>query len=273
MSAIDHLLVLYSERSEAVTTAVLAQAALFGCDVLPLSAEEMLREVRADGHWHVRGQALDPARTAVINRLGSLPGTDAIGERRLWVWLRQQLARFAYASALPSATSPLGGYGSLLDQWTDLPLLAPGLRVPTHRRRGESALPAGDVRAIEPDKLYSLGQPVPSASAAPASLLAYAKPDGLLVIAAQAGGMLMLVNAPPDMPSAHAGEIDRFAARLAQVSESRILEHAFFVGARPPVFYSTYPIPVVSASDPQYAAFVVQGLIDDIARRSRRALP
>jgi hypothetical protein len=65
--------------------------------------------------------------------------------------------------------------------------------------------------------------------------------------------------------------IASFVAAMARVSVPRILEHAFFVGNELPVFYATFPVPVVTGPLGEYPELVIQGLCDDITRRSRRA--
>jgi hypothetical protein len=107
-----------------------------------------------------------------VNRLTSLVAADAAGQpsssfqsTQLWIWLSGELQRFAYASSLPTASSVLGGYGSLLDQWLDVPPQVGGLRVPAHRTPWSNVMPKGDVYVVDPRQLYSLGRPISPATA------------------------------------------------------------------------------------------------------------
>jgi hypothetical protein len=269
MPDIETVLLLYSDRAEPATAAVLDHAARFGRKVVARSVAEL-----------VEGTGLaDPDRTAVINRIGSLgdegatgPIESPYGRQKLWTWLHRELQRFPYASSLPTATSPIGGFGSLRDQWADLPRLAEGLRVPIHGEAAKRHIAGGDVHVVDPRNLYTLGQPLAAGATWPqgATRLAYVRPRGTIVHAAQVGGMMMFTNAPPDMARSDSDRIAAFAEAMARSSESRILEHAFFVGDGPPVFYSTFPLPIVSGRHPAYAELVVEGLTDDISRLARR---
>lgn len=268
--SIQAILLLYSDRSEPATAAVLDHASRFACEVVACSIAELAS--------HGAGR-LDPGRTALVNRIGSFASrTPAAAieslyqERELWAWLHGELQRFAYASSLPTATSPMGGYGSLRDQWADLPWLVPGMRVPIHGAAAAGHVAGGNVHVVDPQNLYSLGQKLAVGAPVPhgPSRLAYVRPRGILVHAAQVGGRMMFTNAPAEMARSHSDPIAAFANEMERASESRILEHAFFLGDGPPVFYSTFPVPVVSGRHPAYAELVVEGLIDDIARRARR---
>jgi hypothetical protein len=182
------------------------------------------------------------------------------------------LPRFAYVSSMPTAVSPAGAYGSLLDQWTELPELLRGLRVPTHRSPGGREELHGDVCVVNPWNLYSLGTRV-AAQQTPSDggQLFYVRPAGMLFHVAQVGGLFMAANAPPTMTRAQRDYVVSFARSIAEFSTIRILEHAFFVGDQLPVFYSTCPVPVMTGRLPEYANIVIEGLHDDIQRRYQRA--
>jgi hypothetical protein len=148
MRAPELLLLLYTDRSEPVTRVILDHADRFGRDVVALSLPQLLHEVSVGTTWKWKDHEIVPARTAVVNRLTSIEGVgrdggspSAFGKTQLWIWLGHELRRFAYASSLPAVNSIMGGYGSLLDQWLDLPLLVGGLRVPVHRRPGRRLCP------------------------------------------------------------------------------------------------------------------------------------
>jgi hypothetical protein len=132
-------------------------------------------------------------------------------------------------------------------------------------------LPEGDVHLIDPWQLYSLGHPVAAAAPAANATLAYARPPGFLVHAAQVGSAYFLANTPPFMTPRQEGYIGSYLDAMTRVSSSRILEHAFFVGDDMPVFYSTFSIPVLTGSLDAYGELVIQGLCDDLERRSRLA--
>ena len=275
----DLVLLLYADRSEPVSSMMLGDAARFGREVLAISLDQLVNEVEVGAQWHWAGRTIDPARTAVVNRLTSLDKPDAAGSIRspyqrtqLSLWLREELQRFAYASSLPSINAAIGGYGSLIDQWLDLPLMVDGLRVPAHQTPWNKAPLTGDVHLINPWSLYSLGRPAGETGATPkAGEVAFVRPEGLLVHVAQVGGMFLLANVPPGMTRLQHDCVTAFARSMATSSGSRILEHAFFVGRDVPVFYATFPIPMITGSMPEYRDLLVQGLRDDFERYSRRA--
>ena len=272
----DLLLLLYDDPTEPVTAAVLGHPAAFGIELVAMSAAQLVGEATVGQRWQWRGRTIEPARTAVINRL-TMPvavGPEAVvppffAGRQVWTWLERALRDFAYASALPTALSPVGGYGSLLDQWLDLPTLLEGLQVPAHRAPWDRAALHGDVHRVDPWQLYSLGVRVAGGDA-PAGGLDYVRPRGGLVHAAQVGGTVMLANVAPGTTAQQQSYIVSFANAMAVRSTTRILEHAFFVGDGVPVFYSTCPVPVITGTLPDYPQLLVQGLRDDLARRRFR---
>jgi hypothetical protein len=279
-AAPETLLLLYTNRDEPVTRVILDNAARFGCEVIALSLPELLNEVSVGPVWQWAGRKIEPARTGVVNRLTSIDSAVLGGEStwsfrrtQLWIWLGNELRRFAYASSLPAVNSIMGGYGSLVDQWLDLPALVGGLRVPAHRKPWDKALPPGDVYFADPWQLYSLGEPASAGAAAqdPTATLAYARPQGMLVHAAQVGGAYFLANEPPHMTPLQQNYMAAYLDRMSRVSTSRILEHAFFVGDDLPVFFATFPIPVLTGNFAEYRDLVIQGLCDDLKRRSRLA--
>jgi len=83
------------------------------------------------------------------------------------------------------------------------------------------------------------------------------------------GGTILLANAPPQMTPAQRESIMAFTRAIASSSRARILEHAFFVDGGAPVFYSTYPVPVLTGGHPAFTYLLVDGLIDDIERHCR----
>ena len=269
---------LYTDRSDPVARAILDNRGRFEREVIAISLQQLLREVAGGTTWKWAGRAIDPARTAVVNRLTSLGSADVAGQpcssfqrTQLWIWLSGELQRFAYASSLPTASSVLGGYGSLLDQWLDVPALVGGLRVPAHRTPWNNAMPNGDVYIVDPWQLYSLGHPISAGPATNAGAgLAYVRPAGMLMHVAQVGGTYFLANVPPGMATVQQDYITSFANSMARLSASRILEHAFFVGNELPVFYATSPVPLVTGALVSYPDLVIRGLCDDIRRRSRR---
>ena len=272
----DALLLLYADRSDPVARAILDNPGRFEREVIALSLQQLLLEVAGGTTWKWAGRTIDPSRTAVVNRLPSLGSAGVAGQpnstfqrTQLWIWLSGELQRFAYASSLPTASSVLGGYGSLLDQWLDMPRLVGGLRVPAHRTPWDNAMPNGDVYLVDPWQLYSLGRPI-SAGPGTNAGLAYARPAGLLVHVSQVGGTYFLANVPPGMATVQQDYITSFANSMARRSASRILETAFFVGNELPVFYATSPVPLVTGALASYPELVIQGLCDDIRRRSRR---
>jgi hypothetical protein len=274
---VELIVVLYSDRAEPATAAVLDRPSPFSAEVVAVTVEELVEQFDVEMQWRGAARIIDPTRTAIVNRVTSLDGAAAahglstrVAQQQLWRWLHGELQRFAYASSLPTPTSVIGCYGSLLDQWTDLPELVGGLRVPVHRRPGTSDPLAGDVFATDPWRIYSLGRRLSASSETSAGHLVYVRPDGQLVHAAQVGDMMMFTNAPPHMTPPQRDYIAAFVHAMAQLSDSRILEHAFFVGNGLPVFYSTYPLPVITGAHPAYAELVVEGLLDDIVRRCQR---
>lgn len=274
-ASVDRLLLLYTDRSDPVARILLEQTPRFGREIVALSLAELLVEVAVDTRWRWRHHVVDPARTAVINRLsvsnaGELP--SYFDERQLWTWLRGELGRFAYASSVPSATSMIGDFGSLRDQWLDLPERVPGLPVPTHAVPGAVRSLDGDVYRVDPWRLYSLGTArAQEPDAADGGRLTYVRPPGRLLHVAQVGGMLMPAAVPEGMTAAHRSFLVSFVRTMASTSDARILEHAFFIGPALPVFYSTCPVPVITGSLPDFPELLVQGLLDDIDRR--RATP
>lgn len=278
MNGSEPLLLLYSERSEPVTAAIFDRRDRLGRELVAISAEELLDEVAVGPQWTFRSHTIDPARTALVNRLTSLdvfapetPGA-AVLQTELWRWLARELPRFAYASALPTVHSAFGALGSLVDQWIDLPPLLGGLRVPAHRTAWHREALQGDVYRVNPWHLYSLGRSA-AGSAAPGSPeeIEYVRPPGHLVHATQVGGIYTIANAPPTMTARQAQYIGGFVGAIASASSTRILEHAFFVGTELPVFYASFPVPVLTGGMGVYPELVVQGLNDDISRRIRRA--
>ncbi len=268
-------LLLYTDRDEPVTRAFLG--APRERDVVALSIDQLLDEVALDdAGWRWRGVAIDPARTAVVNRLVVPPARDAhhalasaFHEHRLWTWLHRELERFAYASSSPSPTSLVGCFGSLVDQWLDLPTLAEHLVVPRFRAPWSREPLAGDVHRVDPWHLYSLG--ARGDDGPPDARVAYARPAGHLMHVAQVGGMLLVANAPPSITRAQQAAIVAFADAMAARSRARILEHAFFVGDGPPVLYSTCPVPVITGAVPEYRDFLFAGLDDDLRNVTARA--
>jgi hypothetical protein len=270
----DLLLLLYSDRSDAVARALLDHPGRFGREVFALSLDQLVEATCVGSAWRVAGRAIEPARTAVVNRLVAPPAGSGhrlvsyAAGRQFWTWLERELTRFAYATSRPTATSLTGCHGSLLDQWTDLPALVDGLRVPAHRSPWSAEPLDGDVFRVDPWHLYSLGTPAAPGDATRDGRLAYARPRGRLVHVAQVGGLVLFAAMPADMTRAQQSYIVSFAQAMAARSDVRILEHAFFVGDGPPVFYSTCPFPVITGSLAEYPQLVAQGLADDIARRA-----
>jgi hypothetical protein len=273
---IDCVLVLYGDPADAPTRAILGNAKRLRRDVIGMSLAELVTEAQVGATWEWRGSSIDPGRTALVNRLAAPDGAQAapavatpFRQQQIWRWLSREVPRFAYASSVPSATSMIGCHGSLLDQWSDLPALMGDLRVPVHARAGSHHALSGDAYAVDPWRLYSLGRRLRNGGELDAKSLVYVRPNGGLVHIAQVGGLMMFANAPPTMTPAQHEAIVRFANGMARVADSRILEHAFFVGDGPPVFYSTYPVPVVTGQHPAYADLLIEGLADDIERRHR----
>jgi len=203
---VESILLLYADGADAVARAVTSQAPRLGAELIAISLDELVRDVEFGDRWRWRGRVIDPTRTAVVNRLTSLgedgarPGLEShVARQDVWRALHGELRRFAYVSSMPAATSVIGCYGSLLDQWSDLPELVPGLRVPQHARRGGERSLQGDVHAIaNPWQLYTLGRrPADDPQTAAHAQLWYVRPQGWLVHVAQVGGLAMFVNAPP----------------------------------------------------------------------------
>jgi hypothetical protein len=277
----DLILLLYSDPTDAVVRVVIEQAARLNCEILPMSVSQLLEEVVIGSVWKWAGRTIDPGRTATVNRLvsvetddGSNPLASSFQRQQFWIWLTAELQRFAYVSSLPSAASPVGSFGSLADQWSDLPEWVPGLRVPDHRRAGASTEALhGDIHWVDPQRLYNLGQRAPAErGVVPRGHLAYVRPAGRLFHVAQVGSTFIAPNAPPQMLPEKRAYVEAFVRSMAASSGGRILEHAFFEGQNVPVFYSTCPIPVVTGRLPVYGELVVRGLQDDIERRSGRAV-
>ena len=192
-----------------------------------------------------------------------------MARQALWSRLRDELGRFRYASSLPTATSIMGCYGSLLDQWEDLPRLVPGLRVPDHSAPSLPRALHGTVFAVDRWTPYSLGKPLDQALAAglpAAARLDYVMPEGRLVHLAQIGDAMFFPNPPPTMSASQEQAMMGVARELAAVSPIRILEHAFFLGNGAPTLYSSFPVPVLSGGHDLYPELVKQGLRNDIKK-------
>lgn len=275
----DRLLLLYADRTDPVSRVLLDEPGRFGREVVAISLGELLDEVAVGSTWVWRDRAIDPSRTAAVNRLTATAGDGGpfatfAAERRFWTWLGDELGRFAYASSRPNAMSMIGCHGSLRDQWTSLPQLVDGLRVPLHEAPGAPPLRRDDIFEIDPWHLYSLGTRRGAGSApAPPGRLAFVRPAGRLLHVAQVGGTLLAANFPQTLTAAQQSALGAFAERIATRSEARILEHAFFVGTELPVFYSTSPVPVITGTHPNFPDLLVQGLQDDVDRRTARAAP
>jgi hypothetical protein len=271
------ILLLYTDRADAVTSVLLEQGQRLRYEVLAMSLSQLINQAIVGRTWKWAERTIDPSRTAVVNRLLSVDGEAApfqssVQRQQFWIWLAGALQGFAYVSSMPSAISPLGSFGSLVDQWSDLPELVSGLRVPTHRAGGSTAELRGDVYVVDPWHLYNLGR---RAAIEPGSgewhgQLAYVRPAGRLFHVAQVGNTIIVPNAPPGMRQEQRDHIVSFTRSMSVLSPNRILEHAFFEGNEVPVFYSTCPIPVVTGRLPGYADLVVTGLQDDIENCSRR---
>ena len=270
------ILLLCTDQADPVASVLLNQAARMHCEVVTMSLSELVCEAAVGPLWRWGARTIDPSRTAVVNRLVSIeteegPLESPFQRRQFWTWLSAELQRFAYVSSMPSVVSPIGSFGSLLDQWLDLPELVRGLRVPMHRSPGMAEALRGDVHVVNPLHLYSLGK---RASGEPGSIphghIAYVRPAGMLFHVAQVGNMIIAPNAPPQMLPEQRADVVTFTRSMAALSGNRILEHAFFAGEGAPVFYSTCPVPVVTGRLPAYANIVVTGLHDDIKNRGER---
>ena len=251
--------------------------AQLGWPLVAVSTQELIDGIELGDAWTVAGRRVDPQRTAVINRLpladrlepdhATAAGTMA--RQALWSRLHDELGRFRYASSLPTATSIMGCYGSLLDQWEDLPRLVPGLRVPDHSAPSLPRALHGTVFAVNRWTPYSLGKPLDEALAAglpAAARLDYVRPEGRLVHLAQIGDTMFFPNPPPTMTASQQQAMMGVARALAAVSPIRILEHAFFLGQGAPILYSSFPVPVLSGGHALYPELVKQGLRNDIKK-------
>ena len=146
------MLLLYTDRSDPVACAILDNPGRFEREVIAISLHQLLREVAVGATWKWAGRAIDPSRTAVVNRLTSLEAADVAGQpcssfqrTQTWIWLSGELQRFAYASSLPTASSVLGGYGSLLDPVAGrASARRPDFASPPIGRRWNNAMPNGD---------------------------------------------------------------------------------------------------------------------------------
>jgi hypothetical protein len=276
---VDLILLLYADRSDPVSAVILDHPERFQYDVATISFEHLLNQVAIGPVWQWANRTIDPSRTAVVNRLPSSDWHDTparltsfFQQQQLWTWLHEALRSFAYASSIPSPSSLIGCHGSLLDQWLDLPDVVRDLRVPVYEPPWEKRALRGDVYVVDPWRLYSLGAPLSAEHEVKRDrLVAYVRPDGMLVHVAQIGGTIMFVNAPLEMTPSQRNYIVSFCQSMALSSPSRILEHAFFVDNDLPVFYSTCPLPVLSGHHSAYADLLVEGLHDDIERRRERA--
>lgn len=278
------VLLLYGDPGDPVTRALVDDRSSLGRPLLAVSAQQLVDGVGLGDVWTVGGRRIEPRRTALINRLpladrlepGPTTPADTMARQAQWGRLRDEVGRFGYASSLPTATSLMGCFGSLLDQWEDLPRLVPGLRVPDHSAPSLPRALHGTVFAVDRWTPYSLGKPLAEALAAglsPAVRLDYVRPEGLLVHLAQVGDTMFFPNPPPTMTSAQQQAMVGAARALAAVSPIRILEHAFFLGRGAPVLYSTFPVPVMSGGHAMYPRFLQQGLRDDIRQHGRRGRP
>lgn len=272
----EQVLLLWSDPADPVVRAFADGRARLPWPMAAVSAQQLLDGVAlGDRAWTVDGRRIDPRRTALINRLpvsdrlepGDASPAGTAARQAAWVRLRDELAGFGYASSLPTATSLQGCFGSLLDQWQDLPRLVPGLRVPEHSAASVPRALAGTVFAVDRWRPYSLGRPLAEAVAEglPAAVrLDYAVPEGRLVHLAQVGERLFFANAPPTTTEAQHAAMVRAARALAAVSPIRVLEHAFFLGRGEPVLWSSFPVPLVSGAHPSFADLVSHGLRHDI---------
>ena len=274
------VLLLYADAADPVTRTLISNDAVLGWPVTALSLEQLMSDVRfASAGWEIGTRKIDPSRTAVVNRLPITdppvlgpPGANSVGKQALWSRLRRELGRFAYASGRPTATSLIGCFGSLLDQWCDMPRLVPNLNVPEHSTVSTPRELHGEVFSVNRWALYSLGEPRGRGAALPAALrLEYVRPSGRLVTLVQVGGTMFFVNPPPEMSHGQQAHIVAFARALAAVSPLRILEHVFFLGEEAPVLYSSCPVPVIGGTHPAYPQLVIQGLRHDIEKRGGQA--
>jgi hypothetical protein len=273
----DLVVLLYGDPTDAVTQALAGGRAQLGWPLIAISTPQLIDSIELGEAWTIAGRRIEPQRTAVINRLplsdrldpDHSTATGTMARQAVWSRLREEIGRFGYSSSLPTATSIMGCYGSLLDQWQDLPRLVPGLLVPDHSAPSLPRALHGTVFAVNRWTPYSLGKPLDEALAAglPASArLDYVLPEGSLVHLAQVGDAMFFPNPPPTMTPAQQQAMMGVARALAAVSPIRILEHAFFLGKGAPVLYSSFPVPVLSGRHALYAELVKQGLRNDIKR-------
>ena len=215
------VLLLYGDPHDAVTRALVEGRSQLGWPLLAVSTQQLLDGVELEDNWTVAGRRVEPQHTAVINRLplgdrlepGPETAAATMARQALWSRLHDELGRFGYASSLPTASSILGCYGSLLDQWQDLPRLVPGLRVPDHSAPSVPRALHGTVFSVDRWTPYSLGKPLDEALAAGLSneaRLDYVMPEGRLVHLAQVGDSMFFPNPPSTMTaSAAAGDGER----------------------------------------------------------------
>lgn len=271
------VLLLYGDPQDAVTRALAGGRSQLAWPLVAVSSQQLLDGIEINDVWTVAGRRIDPQHTAVINRLplddrlepGQSTAADTMARQALWSRLRDELGRFGYASSLPTATSIMGCYGSLLDQWEDLPRLVPGLPVPDHSAPSLPRALHGNVFAVNRFTPYSLGKPLDDALAAGlpnAARLDYVMPEGRLVHLAQIGDLMFFPNPPPTMTASQQQAMVGVARALAAVSPIRILEHAFFLGRGRPVLYSSFPVPVLSGAHALYPELVREGLTNDIKK-------
>ena len=275
------VLLLCGDPDDGVTRALVSGRAQLGWPLVTVSTQELIEGIELEDAWCVAGRRVDPQHTAVINRLpldhrletDHAPAAGTIARQALWTRLHDELGRFRYASSLPTATSIMGCYGSLLDQWEDLPRLVPGLLVPDHSTPALPRALHGTVFAVNRWTPYSLGKPLDEALAAglpDASRLDYVMPQGSLVHLAQIGDTMFFPNPPPTMTASQQEAMVGVARALAAVSPIRILEHAFFLGPGAPILYSSFPVPVLSGGHALYPELVKQGLTHDIKKWNGR---
>jgi len=275
------VLLLYGDPNDPVTRSLVDGRAQLGWPLLAVSTQQLLDGVDLRDVWTVAGRHVEPQHTALINRLplddrlepGHSTAAETMARQALWTRLRSELGHFRYSSSLPTASSIMGCYGSLLDQWQDLPRLVPGLRVPDHSAASLPRALHGTVFAVNRWTPYSLGKPLDEALAAglpAAARLDYVMPEGRLVHLAQVGEMMFFPNPPPTMTASQQQTMVGVARALAAVSPIRVLEHAFFLGRGEPILYSSFPVPVLSGGHALYPELVQQGLRNDIKKSGRR---
>lgn len=273
----DLVLLLCGDPGDAVTRALVDHRLELGWPLAAIPARQLVDGVELGDAWMVAGRCVRPQRTALINRLpmadrlepGDATAAGTMARQALWSRLHDEFACFRYSSSLPTATSIMGCYGSLLDQWEDLPRLVPGLLVPDHSAPSLPRALHGTVYAVSRWTPYSLGKPLDEALAAglPAAVrLDYVLPAGHLVHLAQVGDTMFFPNPPPTMSPRQQQAMVDVARALAEVSPIRILEHAFFLGNGPPVLYSSCPVPVFSGGHSLYPELIKLGLRNDIKK-------